>query len=448
MYFDVGFSDKIPLFNEGCPIFNKGRGASMVSILIVDDSAIDRQLMDGLLSKEADFDVWTAETAQDALDQMRQGMIDIVVTDLQMPEKDGLGLVRSINGGFPDIPAILVTAHGSEDIASAALNEGAAGYVPKTSISKKLTETIRNVWALMQSERSYEKLAQHTLKTEFKFELDSDAALIPPLVDLAQQTIKGIADCETVERLRITVCLEQALLNALYHGNLEVGNSFPIPAGDELPDAGLNAILQERLNNSFFSNRKIKVLVQVKTNRVSFIVRDDGGGFDVSTEETLNEGGRGLILMRHFMDEVKFNAKGNEVTMVKYLGKRRDSDTRVPQIAEDEPKPLLYGRLIALQSGRETELKNRRILVGRRKSCHVMIPHSDVSAHHCQLFVEEGWWCVKDLESSNGIKINGKRVDKGVLGPEDVVSFGRHEFQLKYVPAELGAVGINRPTLK
>ena len=141
----------------------------MVSILIVDDSAIDRQLMDGLLSKESDFDVWTSTSAADALEQMRQGMIDIVVTDLQMPDADGLSLVRSINEGFSEVPSILVTAHGSEQIASQALDEGAAGYVPKTQIAQKLVETIRNVWLLMQSERSYEKLAQHTTKTEFKF---------------------------------------------------------------------------------------------------------------------------------------------------------------------------------------------------------------------------------------------------------------------------------------
>lgn len=420
----------------------------MVSILIVDDSAIDRQLMDGLLSKESDFDVWTAESATDALEQMRQGMIDIVVTDLQMPEADGLSLVRSINETYSDTPSILVTAHGSEAIASAALEEGAAGYVSKTEIAQKLVETIRNVWLLMQSERSYEKLAQHTLKTEFKFELDNDASLIPALVDLTQQTMKGIADCESLERLRVAVCLEQALLNALYHGNLEVGHSFSIPAGDELPDDDLRNLLQERFNDPKYNNRKIKVLVQIKRLRISFIVRDDGKGFDWRQKEEINEGGRGLVLMRHFMDEVKFNEQGNEVTMIRYLGvKRHESDSQVPVLKEDTHANH-YGKLISEQSGREIELSSRRVLVGRRKSCHVVIPHSDVSSHHCQLFIEEGWWCVKDLESSNGIKINGKKVDRCVVSPGDVISFGRHEYKLDYLPAELGAVGPNRPTLK
>lgn len=420
----------------------------MVSILIVDDSSIDRQLMDGLLSKEPDFDVWTAENAADAMEQMRQGMIDIVVTDLQMPNADGLSLVRSINESYSDTPSILVTAHGSEAIASKALEEGAAGYVAKTEISKKLVETIRNVWLLMQSERSYEKLAQHTLKTEFKFELDNDASLIPALVDLTQQTMKGIADCDSLERLRIAVCLEQALLNALYHGNFEVGKIFPIPAGDELPDEGLRQFLKERFNDPRYNNRKIKVLVQIKRRRISFIIRDDGKGFDHSQQENITEGGRGLILMRHFMDEVKFNEKGNEITLVRYLGiKHNDNDSQVP-IMKEEPKQSNYGVLISEQSGREVELSGRRVLVGRRKSCHVVIPHSDVSSHHCQFFIEEGWWCVKDLESSNGIKINGKKVDKGVLSPDDVISIGRHEYKIRYTPAELGAVGPTRPTLK
>lgn len=421
----------------------------MVSILIVDDSAIDRQLMDGLLSKEPDFDVWTAESASQALEQMQQGMIDIVVTDLQMPDGDGLSLVRSINETYAETPSILVTAHGSEEIASQALEEGAAGYVNKTEISKRLVETIRNVWVLMQSERSYEKLAQHTLKTEFKFELDNDASLIPALVDLTQQTMKGIADCESVERLRIAVCLEQALLNALYHGNLEVGHSYPIPAGDELPEDGLQQIIQERMNDPLYNNRKIKVLVQIKRQRVSFIVRDDGKGFDHKHQvENITEGGRGLVLIRHFMDEVSFNDSGNEITMTRFLGVRgNDGDSQIP-VMKEESRKSHYGVLVSEQSGREEQLTARRVLVGRRKSCHVVIPHSDVSSHHCQLFIEEGWWCVKDLDSSNGIKINGHKVDKGVLSPNDVLSIGRHDYRIQYSPAELGAVGPNRPTLR
>ena len=420
----------------------------MVSILIVDDSAIDRQLMDGLLSKEPDFDVWTAENAADALEQMRQGMIDIVVTDLQMPDGDGLSLVKSINNQYSEIPSILVTGHGSEAIASAALEQGAAGYVPKTEISRKLVETIRNVWLLMQSERSYEKLARHTLKTEFKFELDNDASLIPALVDLTQQTMKGIADCETLERLRIVVCLEQALLNALYHGNLEIGDAFQVPAGDEMPDEGLQQLLTERFNDPRYNNRKIKVLVQIKRHRISFVIRDSGKGFHHSRPESLSEGGRGLVLMRHFMDDVTFNVAGNEITLVRYLGVRPNhNDSQVPALRE-EPKQESYGQLVSEQSGREIDLSGRRVLVGRRKSCHVVIPHSDVSSHHCQLFIEEGWWCVKDLESSNGIKINGNKVEKGVLSPDDVLSVGRHEYKISYTPAELGAVGPNRPSLK
>lgn len=419
----------------------------MVSILIVDDSAIDRQLMDGLLSKESDFDVWTSASAADALEQMRQGMIDIVVTDLQMPDADGLSLVRSINEGFTEVPSILVTAHGSEQIASQALDEGAAGYVPKTQIAQKLVETIRNVWLLMQSERSYEKLAQHTTKTEFKFELDNDASLIPSLVDMAQQTMKGGADCESMERLRLSVCLEQALLNALYHGNFEVGASFSIPAGDELPEEGLRTLIHERLNDPKYNNRKIRVLVQIKRRRVSFVVRDDGNGFDYEAEKDLSDDGRGLVLINHFMDEVKFNERGNEITMIKHLGLKRENDSRDPVLKVDESKRSSYGILISEQSGREIELATQRVLVGRRKSCHVVIPHSDVSSHHCQLFIQEGWWCVKDLESSNGIKINGTKVPRGVLGPEDLVSFGRHEYRIKYSPAELGAIGVTRPTL-
>ena len=66
---------------------------------------------------------------------------------------------------------------------------------------------------------------------------------------------------------------------------------------------------------------------------------------------------------------------------------------------------------------------------------------SNVSAHHCQLTVNGGYWHVRDLKSRNGVKVNGVRVTEKRLDPGDMLSVAKHKYEVKYSPVDLGAVG-------
>ena len=66
---------------------------------------------------------------------------------------------------------------------------------------------------------------------------------------------------------------------------------------------------------------------------------------------------------------------------------------------------------------------------------------SNVSAHHCQLTVNAGYWHVRDLQSRNGLKVNGVRVSEKRIDPGDILSVAKHKYQVKYSPVDLGAVG-------
>jgi pSer/pThr/pTyr-binding forkhead associated (FHA) protein len=65
----------------------------------------------------------------------------------------------------------------------------------------------------------------------------------------------------------------------------------------------------------------------------------------------------------------------------------------------------------------------------------------NVSAHHCQLTLMNGYWYVRDLQSRNGVKVNDVKVTEKRLDPGDTVAVAKHRFQVQYSPAELGAVG-------
>jgi adenylate cyclase len=100
-----------------------------------------------------------------------------------------------------------------------------------------------------------------------------------------------------------------------------------------------------------------------------------------------------------------------------------------------------YGELIPIGGGDTIPLLKEKLLVGRRESCDIRLRFDNVSAHHCQLFLEQGYWFVKDLGSRNGTKVNGKRVSRKRVDPGDTLSFAKHQYELHYQPSDLGASG-------
>ena len=292
----------------------------MTSILIVDDSEVDRRLVGGLLRKSGAYDLRYAENGKAALAAMRQSEPDLVLTDMQMPERDGLELVRAIRLHHARVPVILMTAHGSQDIAVQALEKGAASYVPKEALAERLARTIEDVLALTRADRTYERLISCLTRTEFTFALENDPALIDPLVDLVQQIISGLQLCDINGRFRVGLALKAALENAIYRGNLEVESSLHEgPAGSPWAER-----VAERRAVAPYQNRRVLVNISIHQEEARFVIRDEGPGFDTTKLPSRTEpveldaqSGQGLVLMRAFMDEVQFNAKGNEVTMVK-----------------------------------------------------------------------------------------------------------------------------------
>jgi CheY-like chemotaxis protein len=296
----------------------------MTNILVVDDSAVDRRIVGGLLEQRPDFHVFYAEDGTDALRKMETSRPDIVVTDIIMPRKNGLELVRAMRIHFAGVPVILITAQGSEELAVQALEDGAASYVPKVILNETLINTIDDVLAVVSAKRSYERLVGSIHRTEFDFTLDNDPALFDPFIELFQQIVHGMGLCDDTDRFRVGMALKEALANALYRGNLEIsfeqtrGNSEELIAGAEI------AVVCERLARHEFASRRIHIRVRIDSQQAVFVIRDEGKGFDTANLPSKGDlgaldadGGRGIVLMHAFMDDVKYNDIGNEVTLIK-----------------------------------------------------------------------------------------------------------------------------------
>ena len=126
--------------------------ASVFNVLIVDDNPIDRLQASWLVGLDTPLPVLTAEDGAQALDLMANHDVAIVLTDLKMEGMDGLALVRAVRKDHPHIPVILMTAHGSEDVAMEALRVGATDYVPKARLTQELQPS-----CLVRSDRDRRK---------------------------------------------------------------------------------------------------------------------------------------------------------------------------------------------------------------------------------------------------------------------------------------------------
>jgi CheY-like chemotaxis protein/anti-sigma regulatory factor (Ser/Thr protein kinase) len=289
------------------------------TVLVVDDSEVDRRLVGGLLERQEQWDITYAHDGREAMQCFSTMIPDLVLTDLHMPEMNGLELVAAIKGDYPLTPVVLMTAQGSEEIASEALRRGAASYVPKRKLADELIETVERVLAAAREDRVHSRLMHHLTDCTARFVIGSDLQLIRVIAGYLQQLLRCMPLGDETERLRVGIAVEEALKNAYYHGSLEVSTGTGWPNRKMMPQ-----LVEARQAEEPYRNRKIFVEASVSRAEARFTIRDEGPGFDVAklpaATDNINlapTSGRGLALMRTIMDEVLFNAVGNEVTLIK-----------------------------------------------------------------------------------------------------------------------------------
>jgi DNA-binding NtrC family response regulator len=111
-------------------------------ILIVDDELNMRLVLQAMLRKDG-YEVAAASDGLQALDILKAGPIDVVVTDLKMPKLDGLGLLEIMIRDYPATPVIMITAHGTVATAVDALKKGAFDYISKPFDQDDLKDVIQ-----------------------------------------------------------------------------------------------------------------------------------------------------------------------------------------------------------------------------------------------------------------------------------------------------------------
>ena len=300
----------------------------MAKVLLVEDSPTQAVEIRMLL-EEGKHEVRHVANGRAAVDALNGELIDVVVTDLEMPEVNGLELVETMQRDFAHVPAILVTGRGSEDLAAQALQRGAAGYVPKNHLRSLLNDTITDVLGVMRTDASFVKLISTLRRNVFEFEMTNDADLVSPLIGLLTQVVSGMELIGGTEIVRLGVAVEHALVNAMYRGNLELGPSVTPSHRELVYDDVTTDLIERRKSEQPYCDRKVLVEAIADKREIRIKITDNGKGFnkskipDTANPDVLDsESGRGLVLMKSFADELIFNDEGNEVTLIKYCRKK------------------------------------------------------------------------------------------------------------------------------
>lgn len=292
------------------------------TVLVVDDSAMDRHLAGAIIQKMTGWSASFAGHGPEALAMMEKEHFDVVLTDMLMPEMDGLQLVQKIRSQYPLVPVILMTAHGSEDIAIQALQKGAASYVPKKVLARDLADTLEQVFAVSKTRQEEVQLLSRLGYVESCFVLENDTKLIPALVSHVEEDITRLRLADPSGLVLLGVALHEALTNAILHGNLELDSSLR-----ETDEKAYYRLSQERRSQAPYVDRRVNVITRFTRAEMTFRVIDEGPGFDPNTlpdpTDPSNLGkvsGRGLLLIQTFMDRVQHNERGNEILMAKRCG--------------------------------------------------------------------------------------------------------------------------------
>jgi DNA-binding NtrC family response regulator len=130
------------------------------TILVVDDEEVLRKVIHKILIKEG-YDVHLASSGTEALEILSKKEIDLVITDVKMPEMDGFDLLEQMKKNYPKLGIIVMTAFGDAYTVRDALMLGADEYITKPFKSYEIVMVVERAYWRIQSSKSREEPASH-----------------------------------------------------------------------------------------------------------------------------------------------------------------------------------------------------------------------------------------------------------------------------------------------
>ena len=407
----------------------------MSSLLLVEDS-LTQATQIRLTLKKAGFDVYVAENGRLAMEVLRTHEPDLVLTDLQMPEMDGLELVDAVRRDHPRLPVVLMTSHGSDDIAIQALRHGAASYLPKSRLDHSMIDTLEDILESVRAADKKDRVQRCLVARSLEFRLENDPTLIASIATHVEQELEKAEFGDDTVRMQISVALRNALDHAMFFGNLALDPNTRLEG---------ELIFREAAENQRamppYSSRSVWLTVRIDDDGVRLIVRHEGEGTaSIFLPETNNNADledplqRSLILIQTFMDEISVDPSGTELTLIRHRPEQEvDAEplTSMMASADATSSPAVFGNdregdvlIVTVLQGfagfaddRRTEDQDRALArIDEEDLRHVVIDFSNVDAFGSAMLesILRLWRAVKNKDGGQlaccGLSENGQQI--------------------------------------
>lgn len=285
------------------------------TVLVVADNT-DTQAVILEHAKAMGHSVISASTPALGLSTFEMTQPDIVMTDLFLPEQDGILLVKQIRERRPTCPIVLLTDAGQGESTMEGLRAGALDYVQQPIDERTFAEVLQR--AIHRLPTSVDD-APGVERLEYVLVMGTDPSFVESTVTwLIQGTAMGLMEAR---QLHLRAALQELVMNAVEHGCLELRYQDKIEA---MAKDEYDELIQRRRKEARFRDRRvtIRAIYDKRQQILTYQITDEGKGFNWKSRmkssieicSPVDASGRGIFLAHLFFPDITYNDRGNEVT--------------------------------------------------------------------------------------------------------------------------------------
>lgn len=294
--------------------------------LVVDDVPDVRTLLCTLAQRRG-FQVLEASDGEEGVRLAREHAPHLILLDLRLPKLDGLEALAQIREEDPQVAVVIVAALPDRAQLQRALDLGAVDFVRKPFDPAEVDFVLDRVYRAVTEDADLKIALDLVTSRESHLSLPGSTALLGKVVAWLGRELRQGYPGYDLPLAEIKLALYETLANAVEHGNLGITYDMKTQAMEE--PGGMEALVKRRLQDPRYAGRRVHLNVEYRPDHVVYCVRDEGEGFDPAAlsarplGDTTALHGRGLALVRHYMTEVHWNERGNEIRMVHRLRGRQ-----------------------------------------------------------------------------------------------------------------------------
>ncbi len=290
------------------------------NVLIVDDSATSRTALESYLH-HYDYSVFQVDNGRKAIEFLENHKdVDLMLTDIYMDEMSGIEMLKICQKSFPQLPVICITGQSSEELVIDALRFGASDYLIKPFNEQQLLKVIRRIEELQSEQHSISQLNKLVTEVKLNFSFTSEEFSADTMQKIIQCNLRNYSNLSQKDILNLLMALEESLLNAHEHGNLELNSEWKEEYIDNGSQTKFDYMKQQRLKDPKYAKRKIIIEVIINKKQIQFRIADGGRGYKTKTipsPDEIKPYGMGLTIINNLMDEIHFNKKGSCIMLTK-----------------------------------------------------------------------------------------------------------------------------------